>query len=185
VGSSRSRTILRSAEARGQGAREHGTHADPVFVFRCPAAESRTSQIRCTWKLRDYVARPGRRCLLDALGVTLHCQFGIVFPTLPRQPSLRILLGARISVRGQWVRLGRLVMNFLALPALVLFGSKKGGQGAEMLHDLCPRDPLHRTQSRRRAFGATIRPHTLPGIEVGCRIGLSKPISLLVVARHF
>jgi hypothetical protein len=34
---------------------------------------------------------------LDALGVTLPRQFGELFPALPRQPSLRILLGAPIS----------------------------------------------------------------------------------------
>jgi len=44
-----------------------------------------------------YVAHPGRSCLLDALGVTLPCQFGEVFPALLRQPSLRILLAACIS----------------------------------------------------------------------------------------
>jgi hypothetical protein len=44
-----------------------------------------------------YVARPGRSCLLEALGVTLPRQFGEVFPALPRRPSLRNLLGARIS----------------------------------------------------------------------------------------
>ena len=56
-----------------------------------------TEVARTGWPLPDYVARPGRRCCLDALGVTLPRQFGQGFPALPRQPSLRILLEARIS----------------------------------------------------------------------------------------
>lgn len=34
-------------------------------------------------------------------------------------------------------------------------------------------------------FGATIRRHLLPGVAVGCRIGLFKPVFLLTVARRF
>ena len=34
-------------------------------------------------------------------------------------------------------------------------------------------------------FGATIRLHLFPGVSTRCRIGLSKPISLLVLARRF
>jgi hypothetical protein len=34
-------------------------------------------------------------------------------------------------------------------------------------------------------LGATIRRHRFLGVAVGCRIGLSKPISFLVVARRF
>src|SRR5918994_1366842 len=59
AGSSRSRTIPWSAEAREQETREHGTLADPASVSRPPAAESRTSsrtsQIRCIWIPRDHM----------------------------------------------------------------------------------------------------------------------------------
>jgi hypothetical protein len=54
-----------------------------------------------------------------------------------------------------------------------------------MLHVLCPRHPLHRTQSRRPAFGATIRRHLFLEVAECCRSRLSKPISLLAVARCF
>jgi hypothetical protein len=53
-----------------------------------------------------------------------------------------------------------------------------------MLHVICPRHPLHRTQSRRRTFGATIRRHRLLRVAVRCRIGLSKPNYLLTVAHR-
>ena len=49
---------------------------------------------------------------------------------------------------------------------------------------LCPRHPLHRTQSRRRAFGATIRRHRFLGVAGCCINRLSKRISLLVVAHR-
>ena len=92
MGSSPSRTILWSAEARGQGAREHGTHADHASASWLPAAESRTSQIRCIRKVRDHVVPPGHAYFQDALDLTPPGHVGEDFPFLSREPSLVILL---------------------------------------------------------------------------------------------
>jgi len=121
--SSRSRTILWSAEARGQETREHGTHAHPACVSRLPAAENRTSQIRCISKVRDDVARSGRRYVQVALGSTLPGRFGKASPPYPTRPRrgprlrwdapwlARVVHQRTVPRRGRWVRSGRLIMG--------------------------------------------------------------------------
>jgi hypothetical protein len=103
--------------------------------------------------LQPHDLAPPRRCFLGALGRSRPTTLAMSSPPSPAGPLCSYYSAAI-----------------------------KASQGADLLRLPSPRYPLHRTPSRHRVFGATIRRHRLPSVAVGCKTGLDKPIRLLTVA---
>ena len=106
--------------------------------------------------LQPHDLAPPRRCFLGALGRSRPTTLAMSSPPSPAGPLCSYYSAAI-----------------------------KASQGADLLRLPSPRYPLHRTPSRHRVFGATIRCRRFLGVAQHCRIGLSKPIYVPAVAHRF